>query len=393
MSAATTGAAAPLPAGPAGPPLGSVLLAGGGTAGHVNPLLAVAEELRRRDASTRVTVLGTATGLEAQLVPAQGLPLVLVPRVPLPRRPTPDLLRLPARLRAAVRAAGAAIDSSGARVVVGFGGYVSTPAYLAARRRRVPVVVHEANARPGLANRLGARWAAEVGVCFPGTGLPRAQVVGMPLRAAVAALVDQLATDPAGTRAVALGRLGLAPDRPVVLVTGGSLGAVGLNSAVAAIGAELVAAGAQVLHLTGAGKADAVLRVVQNQPQVGAHYQVREYLAEMEQAYAVAALVVCRSGAGTVSELAALGLPAVYVPLPVGNGEQRLNAAAVVAAGGGLLVDDADLTPGWLRTHLLPLVADPGARARMGRAAASVGVRDGAARVADLVERAAQGAP
>jgi undecaprenyldiphospho-muramoylpentapeptide beta-N-acetylglucosaminyltransferase len=393
VSAATTGASAPQPAGPARPPLGSVLLAGGGTAGHVNPLLAVAEELRRRDASTRVTVLGTATGLEAQLVPAQGLPLVLVPRVPLPRRPTPDLLRLPARLRAAVRAAGAAIDSSGARVVVGFGGYVSTPAYLAARRRRVPVVVHEANARPGLANRLGARWAAEVGVSFPGTRLPRAQVVGMPLRAAVAALVDQLAADPAGTRAAALGRLGLAPDRPVVLVTGGSLGAAGLNRAVAAIGAELVAAGAQVLHLTGAGKADAVRDLVQNQPQVGAHYQVREYLAQMEQAYAVAALVVCRSGAGTVSELAALGLPAVYVPLPVGNGEQRLNAAAVVAAGGGLLVDDADLTPAWLRTHLLPLVADPGGRARMGRAAASVGVRDGAARVADLVERAAQGAP
>lgn len=371
-----------------------MLLAGGGTAGHVNPLLAVAEELARRDGATRLTVLGTATGLEAELVPARGLPLVLVPRVPLPRRPTPDWFRLPGRLLAAVRAAEQAIESSGARVVVGFGGYVATPAYLAARRRGIPVVVHEANARPGLANRAGARWAAAVGVTFPGTPLPRAQVVGMPLRAAIAGLVDRLVTEPAATRSSALVALGLAPDRPVVLVTGGSLGALRLNSAVADVGGDLVAAGAQVLHLTGAGKAGPVRAFVDAQPaDVRAHYHVREYLTEMEQAYAAAALVVCRSGAATVSELAALGLPAVYVPLPIGNGEQRLNAAPVVSAGGGLLVDDADLTPGWLRTYLLPLLADGVALATMGRAAASVGVRDGAARVADLVEDAARGVP
>lgn len=368
----------------------SVLLAGGGTAGHVNPLLAVAEELRSRDGSTRLTVLGTATGLEAELVPARGLVLALVPRVPLPRRPTLDWFRLPGRLRAAVNAAGTAIDDCGAEVVVGFGGYVSTPAYLAARRRKIPVVVHEANARPGLANRLGARWAAEVGVTFPDTRLPHAQVVGMPLRAAVAGLVGRFADDRAGTRTGALEALGLAPGRPVVLVTGGSLGAVRLNAAVAAVAGDLVAAGVQVLHLTGAGKAEAVRDVVgQLPPEVREHYHVREYLAEMEQAYAVGAIVVCRSGAATVSELAALGLPAVYVPLPIGNGEQRLNAGPVVSAGGGLLVDDADLTPAWLRSHLLPLLRDEAALAAMGRAAASVGVRDGAARVADLVERAA----
>ncbi|WP_407342437.1 undecaprenyldiphospho-muramoylpentapeptide beta-N-acetylglucosaminyltransferase [Pengzhenrongella phosphoraccumulans] len=371
--------------------LTSVLLAGGGTAGHVNPLLAVAEELQRRDGATRLTVLGTATGLEAELVPARGLPLALVPRVPLPRRPTLDWFRLPGRLRAAVRAAGAAIDAGDAQVVIGFGGYVSTPAYLAARSRKIPVVVHEANARPGLANRLGARWAAEVAVTFPGTRLTHAQVVGMPLRAAVAGLVDQCAGDPTGTRDRALATLGLAPERPVVLITGGSLGAAHLNDAIAAVAGELIAAGAQVLHLTGAGKAEAVRDVVgQLDAADREHYHVREYLAEMEQAYAVAALVVCRSGAATVSELAALGLPAVYVPLPIGNGEQRLNAAPVVAAGGGLLVDDADLTPAWLRAHVLPLLHDGAALAAMGRAAASVGVRDGAARVADLVERAAE---
>ncbi|QTE31373.1 undecaprenyldiphospho-muramoylpentapeptide beta-N-acetylglucosaminyltransferase [Pengzhenrongella sicca] len=368
------------------------MLAGGGTAGHVNPLLAVAEELARRDPSTRLTVLGTATGLEAELVPARGLPLALVPRVPLPRRPTLDWFRLPGRLTAAVRAAGAAIDAADARVVVGFGGYVSTPAYLAARQRRIPVVVHEANARPGLANRLGARWAAAVAVTFPGTPLPHAQLTGMPLRAAVADLVGKQATDPGGTRGAALAALGLEPGRPVVVVTGGSLGAVRLNAAMAAVGADLVAAGAQVLHLTGAGKAEAVRAVVgELPPALRPRYHVREYLPEMERAYAVAAIVVCRSGAATVCELAALGLPAVYVPLPIGNGEQRLNAAPVVAAGGGLLVDDADLTPAWLRAHLLPLLGpDPSELAAMGAAAATVGVRDGASRVADLVERASR---
>lgn len=364
----------------------SVLLAGGGTAGHVNPLLAVADELRARRPDVRVTVLGTAEGLEADLVPAHGYRLVTVPRVPLPRRPSVDLLRLPARLRTAVRAARAAMDEAGAQVVVGFGGYVATPAYLAARRR-VPVVVHEQNARPGLANRLGARWAAAVGVTFPGTPLRGAQVTGLPLRGPVAVLVAERRSDPRGSRARAAEALGLDADRPTLLVTGGSLGAVSLNTAVSGCATELLDAGVQVLHLTGAGKADAVLEGLGRSGRAGdPGYQVREYLDRMELALAVADLVVARAGAGTVSELAALGVPAVYVPLPVGNGEQRLNAAPVVRAGGGLLVADADLDPSWVRTRVLPLLADASRLSAMGAAAASVGVRDGAARVADLVE-------
>ena len=115
------------------------------------------------------------------------------------------------------------------------------------------------------------------------------------------------------------------------------------------------------------------------------HYHVREYLTEMEQALACADLVVSRAGAGMVSELAALGVPAVYVPLPVGNGEQRLNARPVVSAGGGLLVADHELTPDWLRAHLLPLVSDADQRAQMGADAARAGITDAAARLTDLV--------
>lgn len=366
----------------------SVLLAGGGTAGHVNPLLAVADELRRRHPRGRFAVLGTAEGLEARLVPEHGYDLAVVPRVPLPRRPTPDWLHLPGRLRAAVRAAEDAIDAIDAQVVVGFGGYVATPAYLAARRRGLPVVVHEQNARAGLANRLGARSAAAVAVTFEGTALPGAQVTGLPLRTAIADLLAARAADPVASRRGGADALGLDPALPTLLVTGGSLGAVSVNRAVAGAAADLLATGAQVLHLTGRGKSADVLAALGGVP--GAErYHVVEYLTAMEQALAVADVVVGRAGAGTVCELAALGIPAVYVPLPVGNGEQRLNAAGVVAAGGGVLVDDRELTPDWVRAHVPVLLGTGDAaevRARMGAAAAGVGVRDAAARVARLVE-------
>lgn len=366
----------------------SVLLAGGGTAGHVNPLLAVADELRRRHPDGRFAVLGTAEGLESRLVPEHGYDLALVPRVPLPRRPTVDWFRLPGRLGAAVRAAQDAIEAIDAQVVVGFGGYVATPAYLAARRCGVPVVVHEQNARPGLANRLGARTAAAVAVTFEGTALPGAVVTGLPLRTAVADLVQARSVDAAGARRAGAQALGLDPDLPTLLVTGGSLGAVSVNRAVAGAAASLLATGAQVLHLTGRGKSGDVQEAVTGVP--GAErYHVLEYLTQMERALAVADVVVGRAGAGTVCELAALGVPAVYVPLPVGNGEQRLNARGVVDAGGGVLVEDRDLTSPWVAEHVTPLLAgDEGARVRdrMAQAAARVGVRDAAARVALLVE-------
>ncbi|RPF22040.1 undecaprenyldiphospho-muramoylpentapeptide beta-N-acetylglucosaminyltransferase [Myceligenerans xiligouense] len=367
----------------------SVVLAGGGTAGHVNPLLAVADEIRRRDPEARVLALGTATGLEADLVPSRGYELRHVPRVPLPRKPSADLFALPGRLREAVHAAEAAIDEIGAQAVVGFGGYVSTPAYLAARRKDIPVVIHEQNARPGLANKLGSRWAARVGLTFPGTALKGGILTGLPLRAEIARLVDERAADTAGTRARAAAALGLDPARPTLVVTGGSLGALNLNRAVGGAAGALTATGAQVLHLTGKEKDGPVREIAAALPaEAAARYQVRDYLAEMHLALAVADLVVCRAGAGTVSELAALGIPAVYVPLPIGNGEQRLNAAPVVQAGGGLLVDDADLTTDWVAGTIPALLGDRERLGVMAKGAATAGIRDGASRVVDLVAEA-----
>lgn len=392
---------------PQGPPSTGalrVLLAGGGTAGHVNPLLATAAALcdpaLGGNAGTKVLVLGTAEGLESQLVPEAGYKLALVPRVPLPRRPSGDLIRLPQRLSRAISAATEAIEEVDAQVVVGFGGYVSTPAYIAARRAGVPVVIHEQNARPGLANRLGAGWAAAVGLTFASTRLKASrgvtEVTGLPLRPAIAALAEVRvsAEGAAGARVDGAMALGLDPLRPILLVTGGSLGAQHLNEVLSASLGELPES-LQILHLTGRGK-DAPVRAAleaaiesgQAPESMAGRYHVLDYLNTMEQAYACADGVVCRSGAGTVAELTALGLPALYVPLPVGNGEQRLNAADCVGAGGGRLVADAQLAPADI-ISFTELVADPERHRAMAACAASTGVRDGAARLAALVRAAA----
>jgi UDP-N-acetylglucosamine--N-acetylmuramyl-(pentapeptide) pyrophosphoryl-undecaprenol N-acetylglucosamine transferase len=359
----------------------SVLLAGGGTAGHVSPLLALADCLRRRDPSTTVAALGTEQGLESRLVPERGYQLLTVPKVPLPRRPSADLARLPGNLRAAVAAADRAIERIDAQVVVGFGGYVSTPAYLAARRRRVPIVVHEQNARAGVANRLGARLTRFVATTFPSTQLAHARPIGMPLRREITGL------DRAASRAEALAHFGLRDTSPTLLVTVGSLGAQRLNGAFQARVGELSGAGVQVLHLTGAGKEFEPVGAGPDAP-----YVVAAYTDRMDLAYAAADLVVARAGANSVCELTAVGLPAVYVPLPIGNGEQRFNAADVVAAGGGVLVDDAALTPGWVDSTLLPLLGDRERVDAMARASAGAGERGADELLADLVGEAFQSA-
>lgn len=352
------------------------LLAGGGTAGHVNPLLAVADRLRERDPSCEVLVLGTAEGLEARLVPARGYELLTIAKVPFPRRPNRAALAFPGRFRRSIEDVARIIRERGVDVVVGFGGYVSTPAYLAARSR-VPVAIHEANAKPGLANRLGARWAAKVGVAFSGTPLPHAELVGMPLRREIETL------DRAARRDEAASFYGLDPSRRVLLATGGSLGARRINHTMVASAATITGAGWQVLHVAG-GNADVADPGVEG-------YRMIAYADRMDLALAVADVAVSRAGAATVSELAALGIPAVYVPYPVGNGEQRFNAADVVGAGGGILVDDADFVPDWVEAQLLPLLGDRARVERMASAAASVGRRDGTDRMIDLIDAALGG--
>ncbi|MDO5618451.1 undecaprenyldiphospho-muramoylpentapeptide beta-N-acetylglucosaminyltransferase [Kocuria sp.] len=354
----------------------SVVIAGGGTAGHVSPLLAIARALQDADPSADITAVGTTTGMETRLVPAAGLPLETIDRVPLPRKPSMDLLKLPLRLRGAVKQAGQIIDRHAADVVVGVGGYVSTPMYLAAKRRGIPVVIHEANARPGLANRVGARFAAVVATAFPDTPIAGARTVGMPMRPEIAGL------DRAARQAEARQALGLDPALPTVILTGGSSGAQSMNQTMSQVVQEIGPAGIQVLHVTGHGKQlmDARGELVTAQ----GYHQV-EYVDGMEQVYAAADLLVARSGAATVSEVAAVGLPAIFVPLPIGNGEQALNARSLVNAGAAHVVKDAEFTPEYVRDTVFPLATDTQALAQMAQAARGAGVRDAAATMAQLI--------
>lgn len=349
-----------------------VVLAGGGTAGHIEPALNLAAELRSRNPDVGITALGTTGGLEVDMVPARGYDLELIPAAPLPRRPSWDVLRLPGRLRRAASETHGILTSIDADVVVGFGGYVSVPAYVAAKRNRTPFVVHEANAKPGLANRLGARFTPFVAESYAGT-LRGAVRLGCPLRSAISHL------DRPAARAEALELFGLDPDLRTLLVFGGSQGARRINDAVRLALPELLAAGVQVLHAVGA-------RNVVEEPRAG-YYPVA-FIERMDAAYAVADLAVCRAGAMTCAELAAVGLPAVYVPYAAGNGEQRLNAEPVVRAGGGLLIPDSEIDSDSLCGACLPLISDPERLGDMSARASAYGIRDAAARLADLVEQA-----
>jgi len=346
-----------------------VLLAGGGTAGHTSPLLATADALRRLDPDVEITCLGTARGLETRVVPEAGYPLELIPPVPLPRTLNPDLFRVPARLRSAVKATHAVFDRVRPDVVVGYGGYVSVPAYLAARRRKVPVVVHEQNALPGYGNKLGARGATRVAVSFPDTPLPHAEYVGLPIRRMVSTLRRH------AVRGEALAFFGL-EERPTLVVTGGSQGARRLNEGVAAAAPALVEAGVQVLHVVGPKN---------DLPPAAPGYVPVGYVDRMDYAFAVADLMVCRAGANSVVEAAAVGVPAVFVPLPHGNGEQERNARPVVEAGGALLVADAAFTAEWLTATVPSLITDRHRLAEMGAAAERLVPRDADDRLARII--------
>ncbi|MDI1464863.1 undecaprenyldiphospho-muramoylpentapeptide beta-N-acetylglucosaminyltransferase [Catellatospora sp. KI3] len=351
--------------------LRSVVLAGGGTGGHIYPLLAFADCLRRHDPDIRITCLGTPRGLETELIPAAGYDLRHIPAFQLPRSLNMNLLRTPDRMWRSSKAARAVMDEVEADAVVGFGGYVSVPAYLAAWRRHTPIVIHEVNVPAGVANKLGMRFTDNLALGFPhqpsqDESLRAGTVVGVPLRRTIAGL------DRAALRERARAHFGLDPHRPTLFVFGASQGARSINLAVAGAAKAITNAGVQVLHVIGARNEDFDVPA-----DLAAPYVRVKFINEMELGYAAADLALCRGGAMTCAETAAIGLPAIYVPLPFGNGEQRRNALPVVEAGGGLIVDDGDLTPGWIEQNVVPLVTDPGRLHAMGTAAAAYGRRDG----------------
>ena len=354
------------------------LITGGGTGGHVYPGLALAEALVARG-HPRDTIhwVGSAGKLEETAVPAAGFTIDALPGRGLQRRLTLENAEVLVKTSKAFRRALRIMATRRPEVVVGVGGYASLPCLVAARLRRIPTVVHEQNAAPGLANRIAVRLGARAAVSLPGTPLPGAVVTGNPVRASVVAVERQPSS-----------------EQPLVAVFGGSLGARRINDAAV----ELYdlwrrRSGTAVRHITGPAGHETTAAALARQRRDGdaIAWTALAYEDDMPALYAAASIAVCRAGATTVAELAAAGVPSVLVPLPGAPGDhQTRNAEALVAAGAAVLVADAECTGARLAAELEPLLADPARLEAMGAAARTLARPDAADDLAELVESAAR---
>lgn len=368
------------------------ILAGGGTGGHVQPALAIAEALveRGHDRSS-VCFVGSERGMEARLVPEAGFEVVLLPGRGIQRRLTPENIGAALGIAAACMQAIALVRRRRPQVVVTLGGYAGFPPAFAAVVERVPVVVVSYDAVPGAANRMIGRFAAANAVAFPGSGLPRARLTGPPVRAGVLA-VDR---SPAGRRA-ARSELGLDPGRLVVLATGGSLGARTLNKAVVSWSQAWRDHGElAIYHIAGERNLEDARAAAQAggllSDREGLDYRLSGFERRMPLLLAACDLVVARAGASTVAELTAIGLPSVLVPLPRSPYDHQVKNASILAdAGAAVLLRDSDLTGERLAETVRPLLLEPLLRASMGQAAAGLGHRDAAEQVALLAESVAR---
>ncbi|MEN9325564.1 MAG: hypothetical protein RL414_1318 [Actinomycetota bacterium] len=327
-----------------------ILLAAGGTAGHVEPALAVGKWIHSHHPEISVEFLGTPSGIENSLVPQSGFTLKHVKKAPLPRKPSFEALAFPFHFARSITQTFQALK--GIDALVGFGGYVSASAYCVAAIKRIPIYVHEANALPGFANRLGAPFSKKVMIAFTetksrGAIWNSATCVGIPLRREIVELVQLSGSARDGIRIEKAREWGFDPKRPIVLVFGGSQGSAHINRVVAQSRDVISSSGIQVVHAVGKKN---------DLPEGGAGYFALPYFEDMAKAYAAADLVISRSGAVTCYELGVLGIYALLVPLPIGNGEQRLNGEALVQAGGASIIANAEFTSEWLGKNLISLL-------------------------------------
>jgi UDP-N-acetylglucosamine--N-acetylmuramyl-(pentapeptide) pyrophosphoryl-undecaprenol N-acetylglucosamine transferase len=323
--------------------MASIVLAGGGTAGHIEPALAVARAWKSANPQDEITFLGTAKGLENTLVPAAGFTVCNIPKVRISRTPSLTWARIPFELVASVKACHALLK--GADLLIGFGGYVSAPAYIAARILGLPTIIHEANAKPGWANRLGALFTPYLAVAHGvNTGLfSGALITGLPLRSDVADGLKAARADWKNARSQAKTRLGFDSSQPLVFVMGGSQGSVAINKVIEQSVPIFSTKGIAVMHSV--GRANTL-------PPATDLYRPVAYVDQMADAYLAADLIIARSGAVTCAEFRALGRYALFVPLPIGNGEQFHNARGLVADGRAEVIDQKEFTLSYLETHI-----------------------------------------
>jgi UDP-N-acetylglucosamine--N-acetylmuramyl-(pentapeptide) pyrophosphoryl-undecaprenol N-acetylglucosamine transferase len=365
-----------------------LLLAGGGTAGHVEPALAVARAWKQAHPADEICFIGTSSGLENSLVPAAGFTLTHIPKVTIARSLSPSLLTIPFRLIQSILATIKILKD--VDCAIGFGGYVSAPLYIAAALTRTPFVIHEQNAHPGWANKMGAHFTSFTAVSYPVARgrLASAELTGLPLRDDVLAALESATGDASALRATAksevAARYELDSTQPLIFIFGGSQGSQAINSVIERYRAS--ATGFSILHGVGknnplpddnpAYKANAYRAVA---------YRAVAYIEDMAQCYLAADLLISRSGAVTCAEAGALARFSLFIPLPIGNGEQRLNAQSLVAAGRAQLIDQSEFTPEWLVANVGALLKKSAAQTSEVDASGS----DAVDKIVRIIERAA----
>ena len=331
-----------------------ILLVGGGTAGHVEPALAVADWLLENSLDISCEFVGTKSGIEMELVPAAGLKLHLVTKAPLPRKFNPSSLIWPYKFIVSIIQSLKIVRS--ADLLIGFGGYVSAPCYVAAKLSRVPIFIHEANAVPGWANKLGINFAELTFTAFSSTSKfggkwESAVLAGMPIREEIFAISGLSKSDRSTKWDATYRKLELDRSNRTIFIFGGSLGAQSINAVVAKALPGLLSAGFNVIHAVGKN----------NQlPKAAPGYAPLPYITNMADMYIASDLVISRGGAVTCAELDAANSYALIVPLPIGNGEQVANAQDLVDKGAARICLNSEFTAEWLLSNIesLALAAD-----------------------------------
>ena len=330
-----------------------VVLVGGGTAGHVEPALAVGRWLLKQRPELDLSFIGTKSGIEVELLVDTGIKFNSIIKVPFPRKISISTLIWPLKFFVGIVQSARAIR--GSDLVVGFGGYVSAPAYVAAWILRTPLIIHEANAKPGLANILGTYLTKNSFVAYPRTRelnrrFSKSTYSGMPIKSKIDnfdfAQSSQMRQD-------FLNSLNLPLDKRTLLVFGGSLGAQRLNEAITQSKTAILATNWNLIHVVGSSN---------TLPENSGNYRALRYINEMDLAYAACDFVICRAGAVTCAELAAVGAPALLVPLPIGNGEQIENARDLVATGQAQMIANQDFTSEWVTQNLIEILKKAPAR-------------------------------
>ena len=357
-----------------------VSLAAAGTAGHIEPALAVARWLRSEDSTIECEFIGTSAALDSSLMQASGFVLHPITKAPFPRGISFKALMWPFRFTRSLREISKALR--GSDLVVGFGGYVCAPTYLVAKLKRIPIIIHEANTKPGMANNLGRRLGAKLLVGFESTTRiepkwAQATFVGMPVRDSVRDLAVASDSRRDAVRNTKAAEWGFDPKQSIVAVVGGSQGSQAINRVIAEILPQTSLAGIQIVHSV--GKANALPARTKN-------YLPLHYISDLPETLVACDFAITRGGAVTCAELGILQTFAVIVPLAIGNGEQSTNANELRDRGAAIIVDERDFTARYLSEHFISYVKS--ADAFKARAPGPAFAQDADAKIGALVLQA-----